>query len=505
MAASSLASPLCTWLVASYKPRPKTRHQPVSSPMFQSPKRQNQRLTPKKPLLISCNRGGTMALSVQPANKPIPQEKSRGEKRRVVVTGIGLVTALGDDPDIFYNNVLQGISGISKIENFDTSQLPTKIGGEIKSFSPDGYVPSKLAKRADNFMLYLLTAGKKALADGGITDEVNKELNKTRCGIIIGCGLGGLRIFHEWFDNILTLSKMPSPFSIPLAANNMGSAVLAMELGWMGPNYVISAACSTSNNCILSAARHIVEGETDMMLCGGSEAGLHPICLGGMASCRVLSERNCDPTKASCPWDTDRDGIVVGDGAGVLLLEELEHAKQRGAKVYAEFLGGSFVTDAYHLTQPHPDGKGMVLCIEKALANAGVAREDVNYINAHAPSTQIGDLNEYSALIRCFGNNPELRINSTKSMTGHLLGATGAVEAIAAVKAIQTGWIHPNINLDNPDTGVDINLLVGPKKERLDVKLALSNSFSFGGQNSSILFAPLQVYGEQGGQQSHRA
>ncbi|XWS12187.1 hypothetical protein CRYUN_Cryun37aG0068300 [Craigia yunnanensis] len=467
MAASSLASPLCTWLVSSYTPRPKGRHQPVSS-TFQSPKRQNQGLTPKKLLLISCNRGGTMALSILPANKPITQEKPQGEKRRVVVTGIGL-----------------------------------KIGGEIKSFSADGYVSSKLAKRADKYMLYLLTAGKKALADGGITDEVNKELNKTRCGIIIGSTLGGLRIFHEWFGNMMTLSKMPNPFSIPLSANNMGSAVLAMDLGWMGPNYVISAACSTSNNCILIAAGHIVEGETDMMLCGGSEAGLHPIGFGGMASCRVLSQRNCDPTKASCPWNTDRDGIVVGDGAGVLLLEELEHAKQRGAKIYSEFLGGSFATDAYHVTQPHPDGKGMVLCIEKALSNAGVAREDVNYINAHAASTQIGDLIEFRALIRCFGNNPELRINSTKSMTGHLLGATGAVEAIAAVKAIQTGWIHPNINLDNPDKGVDINLLVGPKKERLDVKLALSNSFAFGGQNSSILFAPLLVNRKQDSQQSH--
>ncbi|XVF25256.1 hypothetical protein REPUB_Repub13aG0197600 [Reevesia pubescens] len=470
MAASFLASPLCSWLVA---------------------KRQNQGFTTKKLLSISCNSGGTMAVSILPETKSMTQEKpDQGKKRRVVVTGIGLVTALGDDPDIFYNNLLQGSSGISKIENFDTSQLPVQIGGEIKSFSADGYVSPKLAKRADNYMLYLLTAGKKALADGGITDEVNRELNKTRCGIIIGSALGGLRIFHEWFDNMMTLSKMPNPFSIPMAANNMGSAVLAMDLGWMGPNYVINAASSTSNNCILSAAAHIFKGETDMMLCGGSDAALHPIGLGGLQSCRVLSRRNCDPTKASRPWDTDRDGFVIGDGAGVLLLEELEHAKQRGAKVYAEFLGGSFATDAYHMTRPDPDGKGMILCIEKALANAGVAREDVNYINAHATSTQIGDLKELGALIRCFGNNPELRINSTKSMTGHLLGATGAVEAIAAVKAIQRGWVHPNINLDNPDKGVDINLLVGPEKERLDIKVALSNSFAFGGQNSSILFAP---------------
>ncbi|XP_021293824.1 3-oxoacyl-[acyl-carrier-protein] synthase II, chloroplastic-like [Herrania umbratica] len=490
MAASILASPLCTWLVASYTPRPNKKNHPVRSPMFQPPKRQNQGLTPKKLSPESCDRGETMAISVQPANKLTTEEKPPGQKRRVVVTGIGIVTALGHDPDIFYSNLLQGSSGVSEIENFDSSQLPTNIGGEIKYFSADSWVSSKLAKRADKFMLYLLTAGKKALADGGITNEVNRELNRSRCGIIIGSGLGGLRIFHEWIETMMTSSKMPNPFSLPLTANNMGSATLAMDLGWMGPNYVISAACATSNNCILSAAGHIIEGETDIMLCGGSDAGLHPIGLGGIASCRVLSRRNCDPTKASRPWDTDRDGIVVGDGAGVLLMEELEHAKQRGAKVYAEFLGGSFGADAYHLTQPDPNGNGMVLCLEKALADAGVAREDVNYINAHAASTQIGDLREFRALFRCFGNNPELRINSTKSMTGHLLGATGAVEAIAAIKAIQTGWIHPNINLDNPDKGVDINLLVGPTKERLDVKVALSNSFALGGLNSSILFAP---------------
>ncbi|TYI64469.1 hypothetical protein E1A91_D09G091200v1 [Gossypium mustelinum] len=415
----------------------------LTSPIFQSHCLNN----------TTCKRGTTMAVSLQTANKPvIHHEKPANKQRRVVVTGIGLVTALGEDPDVFYNNVLQGISGITEIEKFDTSQLPSKIGAELKSFSPEGFVSSKLAMRADNFMLYLITAGKKALADGGISDEVNGQLDKTRCGIIVGSAMGGLR-------------------------------------GWMGPNYIINAGCATSNHCILSAAGHITDGITDMMLCGGSDAGVHPIGLAGFASCKALSKRDCDPTKASCPWDTNRDGIVLGDGAGVLLLEELEHAKRRGARIYAEFLGGSSSADAYHLTRPHPDG--IVGCIEKALAKAGVAREDVNYINAHAPSTQVGDLIEFAALVRCFGNNMELRINSTKSMTGHLAGATGAVDAIATIKAIQTGWVHPNINLDNPDKAVDMNLLVGSKKERLNIKVALSNSFTLGGQNSSILFAPL--------------
>ncbi|KAI3896863.1 hypothetical protein MKX03_013514, partial [Papaver bracteatum] len=214
--------------------------------------------------------------------------------------------------------------------------------------------------------------------------------------------------------------------------------------------------------------------------------------LGGFVACRALSQRNGDPTKASRPWDVNRDGFVMGEGAGVLVLEELEHAQKRGATIYAEFLGGSFTSDAYHMTEPHPDGTGVILCIERALASAGVSKEDVNYVNAHATSTPAGDLKEYQALIHCFGQNPELRVNSTKSMIGHLLGAAGAVEAVATVQAIKTGWVHPNINLEEPEKGVDTSLLVGPKKERLDIKVGLSNSFGFGGHNSCILFAPFK-------------
>lgn len=260
----------------------------------------------------------------------------------------------------------------------------------------------------------------------------------------------------------------------------------------MGPNYSISTACATSNFCILNAANHIIRGEADMMLCGGSDAVIIPIGLGGFVACRALSERNNDPAKASRPWDMGRDGFVMGEGAGVLLLEELEHAKKRGATIYAEFLGGSFTCDAYHMTEPHPKGTGLILCMEKALSQSGVTREDVNYINAHATSTPAGDLKEYDALLHCFGNNQELRVNSTKSMIGHLLGAAGAVEAVATVQAIRTGWVHPNMNLENPEKGVDTKVLVGPKKERMDIKVALSNSFGFGGHNSSILFAPFK-------------
>lgn len=233
------------------------------------------------------------------------------------------------------------------------------------------------------------------------------------------------------------------------------------------------------------------------MLSGGSDAAVIPIGLGGFVACRALSQRNEDPSKASRPWDQGRDGFVMGEGAGVLLLEELEHAKARGAEIYAEFLGGSFSCDAYHTTEPHPDGAGVLLCIEKALADAGVSRHEINYVNAHATSTKAGDLQEYKALMRSFGDNPELRINSTKSMLGHLLGASGAVEAIATVQAIRSGWVHPTINLENPESIVDMNVVVGGKKERLDIKVALSNSFGFGGQNSSILFAPYNQSNEE--------
>ncbi|KAL6507119.1 Protein TRANSPORT INHIBITOR RESPONSE 1 [Orobanche hederae] len=444
----------------------------------------------RKLLRPPAHSGEVMAVAVNPVMEVKPNKKPPTKQRRVVVTGMGVETPLGHDPDVFYNNLLEGVSGISEIEAFDCSHFPTRIAGEIKSFSTDGWVAPKLSKRMDKFMLYMLTAGKKALADAGITEDVMEELDKTRCGVLIGSAMGGMKVFYDALEALRISYRKMNPFCVPFATTNMGSAILAMDLGWMGPNYSISTACATSNFCILNAANHIIRGEADMMLCGGSDSAIIPIGLGGFVACRALSQRNSDPTKASRPWDSNRDGFVMGEGSGVLLLEELEHAKSRGATIYAEFLGGSFTSDAYHMTEPHPEGTGVILCVEKALAQSGVSKEDVNYINAHATSTPAGDLKEYQALLHCFGQNPELRVNSTKSMIGHLLGAAGAVEAVATVQAIRTGWVHPNINLENPDDGVDASVLVGPTKERLDVKVALSNSFGFGGHNSSILFAP---------------
>ncbi|KAK3438630.1 hypothetical protein EUGRSUZ_C03291 [Eucalyptus grandis] len=524
MAASTVASPLCTWLVAACMSVSCERDGAAKRPASCGFSRRRRRRLP----VPECSRGGggsassfglvSSCLAFEPCSEfyssraasslgffgesgfaSLFGSRNRQMNRRQrrlnrapgsVVTGMGVVTPLGHDVDTFYNNLLEGVSGISEIETFDCSEFPTRIAGEIKSFSTDGWISPKLSKRMDKFMLYMLTAGKKALADGGITEDVMNELDKTRSGVLIGSAMGGMKVFNDAIEALRISYRKMNPFCVPFATTNMGSAMLAMDLGWMGPNYSISTACATSNFCILNAANHIIRGEADVMLCGGSDAAIIPIGLGGFVACRALSQRNDDPTKASRPWDMNRDGFVMGEGAGVLLLEELEHAKERGADIYAEFLGGSFTCDAHHITEPRPDGVGIILCIENALAQAGVSKEDVNYINAHATSTMAGDIMEYQALTRCFGKNTELRVNSTKSMIGHLLGAAGAVEAVAAVQAIRTGWVHPNVNLESPADGVDTSVLVGPTKERVDVKVALSNSFGFGGHNSSILFAP---------------
>ncbi|KAF8668740.1 hypothetical protein HU200_051926 [Digitaria exilis] len=498
---AAVAGPLCTWLVAAclsaacdadeHKKKHccPTRSGVGGGAMF-GQGRERRRLGSRR--RGAARSGMAMAVALQAERNVIEKKKPDIKQRRVVVTGMGVVTPLGHDPDVFYNNLLDGVSGISEIERFDCSNFPTRIAGEIKSFSTDGWVARKLAKRMDKFMLYLITAGKKALENGGLTEELMSELDKTRCGVLIGSAMGGMKVFNDAIEALRVSYKKMNPFCVPFATTNMGSAILAMDLGWMGPNYSISTACATSNFCILNAANHIRRGEADVMLCGGSDAPLIPIGLGGFVACRALSQRNSDPTKASRPWDMDRDGFVMGEGAGVLVLEELEHAKARGAKIYAEFLGGSFTCDAYHMTEPHPEGRGITLCIEKALADSGVAREEINYVNAHATSTQSGDLKEYEAIVRCFGQNPQLRVNSTKSMTGHLIGAAGGIEAVASIQAIRTGWVHPNLNLKNPEDIVDVNVLVGPQKERCEVNVALSNSFGFGGHNSSILFAPFK-------------
>ncbi|KAL8139221.1 hypothetical protein V2J09_005242 [Rumex salicifolius] len=440
----------------------------------------------KSKLLLVSSSGG------QGVESPVVGLEDPPRRRRVVVTGLGLVTPLGDQPDTFYNNLLEGVSGVSHIQSFDCSHFPTRIGGEVKSFSPQGWVSPRLFNKAEKNIVFTIASGKKALHHAGLLapDDDDSAINKARCGVIIGSAIGGLKIKCDAVQASAISPRRINPFSVPFSLTHMGSALLATELGWMGPNYSISTACTTSNSCILSAADHISRGDADMMLCGGSDSVVTPLGLAGFVACNVLSRRNDDPTKASRPWDKKRDGFVMGEGAGVLLLEELEHAQQRGAHIYAEFLGGCSTNDAYHMMRPHPTGEGLVLCIERALGQCGVAKEDINYINAHASSTVVGDSLELKALHQVFGLDPEVRINSTKSMTGNLIGASGAVEAIAV--AIETGWIHPNLNLEDPDEELSWRVLVKDKKERLDVKVALSISFGFGGHNSCILLSPFK-------------
>lgn len=411
-----------------------------------------------------------------------------GAPRRVVVTGQGVVSSLGHDADEFYSNLLAGKSGISTIESFDASDFSTKIAGEIKSFDASGYVQKKWVKRQDKVMLYLQVAGKKALEAAGVSWEDDDTLDKKKCGILIGTAMGGLMTFSAAAEALANSGhRKMNPFCIPFAISNMGGAMLAIDLGFMGPNYSISTACATGNYCIMQAAEHIRRGEANLMLAGGADAAVIPSGIGGFIACKALSKRNDNPAAASRPWDKNRDGFVMGEGAGVLALEELEHAKARGAPILAEFIGGAFTCDAHHISDPDPEGKGVISCIKKSLENARINPTDVDYVNAHGTSTPAGDMAEYRAITSVLGHE-NVRINSTKSMIGHLLGGAGAVEAVAVVEAIRRDRLHPNLNLDDPEDDVNLNILVGREQQAHTVNVALSNSFGFGGHNSSILF-----------------
>lgn len=411
------------------------------------------------------------------------------KKRRIVVTGMGVVSSLGQDVDLFYKRLLQGESGVSSITSFPVDEYPTRFAGIIKDFDSGVYIDKKQARRVDKFIAYSLVAGKKALEYGHITPDVLSKINKERAGIIIGSGMGGMNVFSE---GVTTLNekglRRVTPFFVPFILSNMAGALLGMDLGFMGPNYSISTACATANNSIISAANHIYSGDADIMLTGGAEAAIIPMGLAGFCACKALSERNDEPTKASRPWDRDRDGFVMGEGAGVIVLEELEHALARGATIFAEYLGGGISCDAYHMTEPRQDGEGVAFCVRMALSNAGISPEEVNYINAHATSTHAGDMAEIQALKKVFKDPAKIAINATKSMIGHSLGAAGGIEAIATIKAIMEGVVHPTINLDNPEP--DIGFHIPTQAEKLTINKAISNSFGFGGHNATLVFAP---------------
>jgi 3-oxoacyl-[acyl-carrier-protein] synthase II len=413
-------------------------------------------------------------------------------KRRIVITGMGVVSCLGSDVDQFYDQLLAGKSGITPIEAFPCEEYPTKFAGTIKNFDTGDYIDKKQARRVDPFIRYTLVAGKKALEKGNLSKDKLDQLDKSRCGIIIGSGMGGMEVF---LNGVATLVKegfrRMSPFFVPYIITNMGGALLAIDLGFTGPNYSISTACATSNNCIVAAAEHIRRGDADLMLCGGAEASINPVGLGGFSVMKALSSRNDEPQKASRPWDKQRDGFVMGEGAGVLILESLEHALARGAPIFGEYLGGSVNCDAYHITTPREDGSGVEQCMRLALKDAGIPLEQINYINAHATSTSAGDLCELRGIINIFGDHMKnISINATKSMIGHCLGAAGGIEAIATLKAIETGMLHPSINIEEPEDvlqGIDYVPNVAKAKK---ITAAFSNSFGFGGHNSTLIFAP---------------
>ncbi|KAG2486275.1 hypothetical protein HYH03_015099 [Edaphochlamys debaryana] len=421
----------------------------------------------------------------------------RDAKQRVVITGIGICSVHGNDPDVFYQKLLDGVSGIKTIDRFDPKEFPTRFAGQITNFNDEEMIDKKNARRYDACLSYTMVAGKKALIQAGLEKERcssgYSQLDMTRVGVLVGSGMGGLTVFQDGVANLVTKGyKKISPFFIPYAITNMGGALLAIDQGFMGPNYSISTACATANYAFVSAANHIRNGDADVMIAGGSEAPICPVGLGGFVACRALSTRNDDPVKASRPWDVDRDGFVMGEGAGVLVMESLEHAMKRGAKIYGEYLGGAVTCDAHHMTDPRADGLGVSTCIELAIKDARIEKEQVNYINCHATSTLVGDIAEVKAIKKAFHDTKHLKINGTKSLIGHCLGAAAGVEAIATLKAIETGWVHPTLNQNNLIEEVQgIDTVPNEKKQHV-ITAGLSNSFGFGGHNSVVAFGPFK-------------
>lgn len=411
-------------------------------------------------------------------------------KKRIVVTGMGIVSCFGTDVDQFYEKLLEGKSGIVPIEEFPCSDYPTRFAGAIRDFDASEYMDKKQVRRVDPFIRYAMVGGKKALSHAGLSKEALEKLDKNRCGIILGSGMGGMSIFYDGVETILTKSyKRLTPFFVPYIITNMGGALLAIDLGFRGPNFPISTACATSNFCIHAAAEQIQQGRADLMLCGGAEAAITPIGLAGFVAIGALSTRNESPEKASRPWDRTRDGFVMGEGAGILVLEELEHALKRKAPILAEYHGGAVNCDAYHMTTPREDGEGVAQCMEDALASAGIEKEKIDYINAHATSTPVGDLCEIEAIVKVFKEHSKnIKINATKSMIGHCLGAAGGLEAVATIQAIRTGKLHPTINLEEPEPLLQEVGVVKDKAIECPVRFAISNSFGFGGHNSSLIF-----------------
>jgi len=409
------------------------------------------------------------------------------QRRRVVVTGLGIISPVGNTVPEAWANVLAGKSGIGRITQFDPSRLAAQIAGEVKDFDVSKYLSPKEARRMDRFIHFGMAAGLQAWKDSG--NAVTPETAE-RFGINFGSGMGGLPLIEEMYEELKKNGpRRISPFFIPGTIINMIAGNLSIMLGAKGPNLAIVTACTTSTHCIGEAAKSIRYGEADVMIAGGAESTVTELAMGGFASARALSTRNDDPAGASRPWDKDRDGFVLGEGAGAVVLEEMEHAKKRGARIYAEVAGYGVSADAYHMTAPAEDGDGAFRCMRNALRDSGLGIETVDYINAHGTSTPLGDIAETMAVKRVLGDRAkQVAVNSTKSMTGHLLGAAGGIEAVFTVLALQNQISPPTINLQSPDPQCDLDYVPNAAR-KMTIRTAISNSFGFGGTNGSLVFA----------------
>ncbi len=408
-------------------------------------------------------------------------------KRKIVVTGLGIISPVGNTVSEAWENIRVGYSGITRITRFDPSPFASQIAGEVKDFDVTQYLSAKEARRMDIFIHYGMAAGIQAIKDAGI-ENIN-SLDATRIGVNIGSGIGGLPMIENT-DAAYHAGgpRKISPFFIPSTIINMIAGNLSIMFGYKGPNIAIVTACTTATHSIGNAARMIEYGDADIMVAGGAESSVTPLAIGGFAAAKALSVRNEDPAVASCPWDKARDGFILGEGAGVVVLEEMEHAKRRGAKIYAELAGFGMSADAYHMTAPCDDGEGAARCMTHALSNAGINAAEIDYINAHGTSTPLGDIAETVAVKRCFGDHAaKLAVSSTKSMTGHLLGAAGGIEAIFTTLAIHHQIAPPTTNLLDPDPQCDLDYVPNSARD-MKIDFALSNSFGFGGTNGTLVF-----------------
>jgi len=407
--------------------------------------------------------------------------------KRVVITGMGAVTPLGNDVDTFWKNSLAGESGAATITHFNPEKFKVQFAAEVKNFTPEKYLDKNEIKRSDLFTQFAIYASAEAMED---SDLDLTSIDPFDIGVIWGTGQGGMQTFEDDVIDFATGDGTPrfSPFFVPKLIANMASGMISMKYGLRGINYTTVSACATANTAFMDAFNYIRWGKAKIIVSGGSEAPITQASVGGFSSMKAMSTRNDHPKAASRPYDVERDGFIMGEGAGALILEEYEHAKARGAKIYAELIGAAMTADAYHMTAPHPEGIGAAKSMELALEDANITSEQVDYLNPHATSTPLGDLAELNAITKVFKGSPNLDISATKSMTGHLLGAAGAVEAILCMKAIQNSIIPPTINISNLDENIPAGINIVTKPKEKEINIAMSNAFGFGGHNSTVIF-----------------